>query len=463
MTIETDYLIIGAGVSGLAFADEMLTRSDATMTLVDRRSAPGGHWNDAYSFVKLHQPSVLYGVESTSMGRDRLDTSGPNAGFMELAEYPEIVNYLHSLMRDRLLASGRVRFLPNREVMEDGRVRHLLSGQIETVKVNRKIVDASWYTNPVPSTTKPKFEFSADVVVVAPNALPRRVTQHTHFTVIGSGKTGIDTVVWLVENGVPTDRIRWILGREAWYLNRAYTQPGDAFFETTFSSFVDQRRALAEATDAKDYALRMEACGAWLRLNPDIHPDVYHAATVSEGERDMLNSVSDQIRMGHVTAIEPGRVTLQRGEIEAEPDTLYIACTATALPPAPIKPVFEDGRITIQMIRSPQIPFSAALIAYLEAELDTDEERNSLTTPLPLPDTVSDFIRSLWVDMLNRYACAKHPKVRAWVNQSRLDGFSKIAAGVAEDDVQRLALLQDVKEASIAAAGNMGALMERLD
>jgi len=98
------------------------------MVLVDRCSAPGGHWNDAYSFVRLHQPSVVYGAESTPLGRERLEASRPNAGFMELAEGPEILNYLHTLMRERLLESGRVTFLPNREVTDDNRVRHLRSG-----------------------------------------------------------------------------------------------------------------------------------------------------------------------------------------------------------------------------------------------------------------------------------------------------------------------------------------------
>ncbi len=463
MSLETDYLIIGAGVSGLAFADELLSRSDATMTLVDKRCAPGGHWNDAYSFVKLHQPSVFYGVESTPMGRDRLETTGPNAGFMELAEGPEILNYFHALMRDRLLESGRVRFVPNSEVLGDGGIRHLLSGDHQKIKVRRKTVDASWYTNAVPRTQTPRFLAAPEVAVCPPNELPPLAGRFERFTVIGSGKTGMDAVVWLLENGVPPDRIRWILGRDAWFLNRAYTQPGDAFFEDTFSNFAAQRRALAEASDVRDFALRLEACGAWLRLDPDIHPDVFHAATVSEGELAQLRRITDTARLGHVTHIHPDQVQLERGEIPADPDTLYIACTATALPPRPVRPVFEGERITLQMVRFPQIPFSAALCAFLEAELDSDEERNALAAPLPLPDTVSDYVRALMPDMMNRYACAKHPKVREWVSRSRLDGYSRIAAAVSPDDDRRRAILDEVKSASMAGAANLGALMQSLD
>ena len=42
--IETDYLLIGAGAMGLAFADTLLTElPDATITIVDRHAKPGGH------------------------------------------------------------------------------------------------------------------------------------------------------------------------------------------------------------------------------------------------------------------------------------------------------------------------------------------------------------------------------------------------------------------------------------
>ena len=53
--IETDYLVVGAGATGMIFVDEMLTHSDARFVIVDRRFRPGGHWNDAYPFVRLHR------------------------------------------------------------------------------------------------------------------------------------------------------------------------------------------------------------------------------------------------------------------------------------------------------------------------------------------------------------------------------------------------------------------------
>ena len=52
---ETDYLVVGAGAMGVAFTDALIDHADVYVTLVDRRHAAGGHWQDAYPFVQLHQ------------------------------------------------------------------------------------------------------------------------------------------------------------------------------------------------------------------------------------------------------------------------------------------------------------------------------------------------------------------------------------------------------------------------
>ena len=56
--IQTDYLVVGAGATAMSFVDTLLSETDADVTMVDRRYRPGGHWNDAYPFVRLHQPSA---------------------------------------------------------------------------------------------------------------------------------------------------------------------------------------------------------------------------------------------------------------------------------------------------------------------------------------------------------------------------------------------------------------------
>jgi hypothetical protein len=113
----------------MAFADSVLTETDATMVIVDRHDRPGGHWNDAYPFVRLHQPSSFYGVNSTPLGSGHIDEVGLNAGFHELAAGQEVVSHFDLVMRQRFLPSGRVRYFPMSEVGDDRTVTSLLSGE----------------------------------------------------------------------------------------------------------------------------------------------------------------------------------------------------------------------------------------------------------------------------------------------------------------------------------------------
>jgi choline dehydrogenase-like flavoprotein len=91
--IDTDYLVVGAGAAGMTFADALITDSDADVVMVDRRHRPGGHWNNAYPFVRLHEPSALYGINSRILGGDAIDETGPNAGFYERATAAQICDY----------------------------------------------------------------------------------------------------------------------------------------------------------------------------------------------------------------------------------------------------------------------------------------------------------------------------------------------------------------------------------
>ena len=111
--IETDYLVIGAGAAGMSFTDALIDAvQDCDIVVVDRRHAPGGHWNDAYPFVRLHQPAACYGANSRPLGNDQLDESGSNAGLYQQADGVQICDYFRRLMDEHHLASGQVRFFP---------------------------------------------------------------------------------------------------------------------------------------------------------------------------------------------------------------------------------------------------------------------------------------------------------------------------------------------------------------
>src|SRR5687768_8517800 len=99
--LEADYLVVGAGAMGMAFTDALVDHADVRVVMVDRRHDVGGHWLEAYPFVRLHQSAAFYGVPSTLLGGGKLQDSGPEAGLQERANQSEITAY-YARMLDRM-------------------------------------------------------------------------------------------------------------------------------------------------------------------------------------------------------------------------------------------------------------------------------------------------------------------------------------------------------------------------
>src|SRR3954451_9757623 len=116
-TIEADYLVVGAGAMGMAFTDTLITESEARVVIVDRACQPGGHWTTAYPFVRLHQPSAYYGVNSRALGHNTIDSTGLNKGFFELAAGAEVCSYFDAVMQQQLLPTGQVSYFPLSEYL----------------------------------------------------------------------------------------------------------------------------------------------------------------------------------------------------------------------------------------------------------------------------------------------------------------------------------------------------------
>ncbi len=201
--LQTDYQVVGSGAVGMAFADILLSETDATITIVDKYQKPGGHWNVAYPFVTLHQPSSFYGVSSKELSKGRKDTIGLNRGLGELASGAEVFAYFGEVMQQQFLPSGRVQYFPMCDYRGDGRFVSMTSGEEFEVTVNRKIVDATHLKTSVPSTHTPNFHIEPGVSFMPLNDLPKVTAPPAGYTIIGGGKTGIDACLWLLENLKP--------------------------------------------------------------------------------------------------------------------------------------------------------------------------------------------------------------------------------------------------------------------
>jgi hypothetical protein len=465
LALQTDYLVKGCGATAMAFVDVMLKETDAHFILVDRRAAPGGHWNDAYPFVRLHQPSACYGVASRTLGHGRTDSTGFNQGLLELASGFEVTDYFHQLMRDTFQASGRVSFHPMSELEgEPGSgtyaIRSLLSGATQTVQVRKRLVDATMTHTSIPLTHTRKFTVADGVTCVPPNDLTRLAPGWKHFTVLGAGKTAIDSALCLLANGAPPENITWVLPRDPWMLNRAITQPGLAHFEQAIGGMARQFEIFATAGSVRDLCLQMEATGRWMRLDSNVWPTMFHGATVTQLEMEKLRGINNIVRLGRVQHIDTHRMQLERGEQPAHPKTLYVDCTARALEISSAREdaaqlVFEDALVRLHMIRLYQPTFSAALIAHIEATVDDDTAKRQLCQPTHMTDTVEDYLQVMAVTLRNQAAWNTLPALRSWIHTCRLDMFGQTMAQVAKDDAPRREVLARLAAATGPALQNL--------
>ncbi|GGF38402.1 NAD(P)/FAD-dependent oxidoreductase [Williamsia phyllosphaerae] len=422
MSIDVDYLVIGAGAMGMAFVDVILTETDATVALVDRYDRPGGHWTLAYPYVRLHQPSAFYGINSRRLGVDRVDTVGPNSGHYELASGAEVVAYFDQIISQQFLPTGRFHYLPMSESTDDGVVTSVLTGARQEVRA-RTVVDATYSRVTVPSMRAPAFPVSPEVRWMAPNELPEITRPADGYVVVGAGKTGIDACLWLLGRGVEPDDIRWVVPRDSWLLDRKNIQPVEGFFDSTVGGYALQLEASAEAESVDDLFDRLEATGQLLRVDPQIRPTMYRCATVSVAELHELRRITGVIRLGRVRSVDDDTIHLDDGDVETTVNTVHIDCTADGLQRRPETPVFADNRITLQSIRTCQQVFSAALIAHIEASGSDDEHKNSLCAVIAHPDSDIDWLRTTLANTRSLTRWAREPGLGEWLEASRLNSM----------------------------------------
>ncbi len=402
-SIETDYLVIGAGAMGMAFIDVLLKEDrKADVVVVDRHPAPGGHWNDAYPFVTLHQPAAFYGVSSAPLG----------SGGTDLASLPEIIAYYREAMRG-YEGTGRVRFL-SMSTYEDGVVTSILNPDRQTrVRARRRIVDASYYKVQVPSIAKPAYDVDEDVELIPPNGLVRLTDAHDHYVVVGAGKTGIDAALFLMNRGVSPDSMTWIMPNDSWFWDREKLPPA-----TIMRELVGMQEVAADHDSPDEMFDALEERQIVFRLDPDVRPTKWKCATVSRPELAQLVQLAHVVRLGRVERISRGRIDMVLGRHDVPERSLFIDCTANGLASKEPRPIFAPGVLTLQSVFMCQQVFSAALIARLEAARLTDAQRNRFVTPVPHPEVVGDLPSLLLASAQNMIRC--HLRLPWWLRRNRL-------------------------------------------
>jgi hypothetical protein len=420
---------------GLAFTDALIDHANVRVALIDRRHGVGGHWLEAYPFVRLHQASAFYGVASTMLGGNRVQRHGPEAGLHERASVSEICAYYGSVLTERLLASGQLEHFPGCEYLGDRTFGSRISGKTFIVPDHCKVVDAHYLAPDIPAETPPPFVHGSNVLT--PNGLVRLDAAASQYVVVGSGKTATDTCLWLLNRGVDPDALCWIRPREPWMLNRAVVQPDP----TVFLGMVGDLLEAATAPSLEAFFLRLEEAGIMLRLDPSVIPTMAKAPTLAQWELDGLRTVENVVRLGHVVRADPGRLELTEGGIGIAADAVVVHCAASGLKSPGIRPIWGPDVITLQPIRAGFPCFGAALAGYVEATRSLDADKNRLCPPTPYANTMREWARMNLLGMQASASFNSEPDIFAWantlsLNPSRVPAEQAEAARDAQDRVR---------------------------
>ncbi len=393
--LTCDYLVVGAGAASIAFIDTLLTEQPLSkIILVDKNPSPGGHWVHAYGFVRLHQPSLLYGVASR-----QLEGSWLNLVIRKLtlpwqhrASKDEILKYYDSFIQDKISA-GQVQYFPNcqynfsgEELMttHPGAEREheysfsSLDGSHQClVKVKNKLINGILGECIIPSLNPVNFPVDEGIHMLTPNQIfdwhQQKLNNYRekHFVVLGCGKTAMDTVVYLQQSmKVKPAQISWVIPNDVWMLLREGSANPWAWPKALLKSDHNEREA----------SLALERAGGFVRLDPNIEPTRFRFPVVGMDEIKLMRRVQDIIRQGRVTAIkkEGNRsVIVHFGENsqpwlprESDPENLvFIHCTC----PGPdngntnFDLFASDHQLNLNLLFAPPVPISMSVLAYLES------------------------------------------------------------------------------------------------
>jgi hypothetical protein len=452
--VDVDYLVIGAGATGMAFADSLIDHADVRVALVDRRHAAGGHWLAAYPFVRLHQASTFYGVASTVLGGGRLQEDGPEAGLHERADQAKICSYYGDLLSHRMLASGRVEFYAGCDYLGERTFVSRISGQMFEVPERCRIVDARYLSPDIPAESVPRFGVSDGARVIPVNDLARLEEAPSQFVIVGSGKTATDACVWLLARGVDPDAICWVRPRDPWMLNRALIQPDPAIY---LGMVADMMAAAASAASLDQLFLRLEELDIMQRIDRSVTPTMAKAPTLGRWELDELRTIENVVRLGHIRTAARGRIDLAEGSVGIADDAVVVDCAADGLKRPRRVPIWGPDAITLQPIRAGFPCFGAALAGYVEATRD-DDVKNRLCPPSSFGNTLTDWATMNVMGMRNAAAFGAEPDIKEWsdgvaLNPARIpldypgspaldDALARLQAN-ASSGIERLAQLSE--------------------
>ena len=136
-----------------------------------------------------------------------------------------------------------------------------------------------------------------------------------------------------------------------------------------------------------------------------------------------------QVRQGRIEKITEKEIIFANGHvIPAEPETLYIDCSAASTSFGHPKVIFSGDTINLQMVVLPQPCYSASIIAALELKYPEDEEKKNQVIPIGInhEKAMQWGLEAYWI--MTRDQTLNGPVIGKllglnWMRQSRLSAM----------------------------------------
>jgi hypothetical protein len=146
-----------------------------------------------------------------------------------------------------------------------------------------------------------------------------------------------------------------------------------------------------------------------------------------------LRGIERVVRLGHIRRVEPGRIELTEGDAQIDRDAAVIHCAAAGLRYPRLIPIWDQRTITIQPVRAGFPCLAAALIGYVEATREDDDEKNRICPPSPLSDTPTDWALMQALGGRASLAFSAEPDIKEWASSVALNP-ARVPPGQPVDD-----------------------------
>jgi len=251
-----------------------------------------------------------------------------------------MLEYYQTVLQD-LIDTGRVRFF--QESSYFNKMIRSVTGKVWSVKA-KKTVWANRGEVPSKSPLPLPCLQGAGVNVCSPDD-PSVLSHAPEYLVVGAGRSAVEALLWLLKKGIDPETITWILPHESFW----------------------HRERMPPATPSGKVRKTVQPQA--------LQSSKFQCAALSKKERKDLGLVTNIVRLGLVMGAEPGRLLLERGQVPLQTGAVVLDCSESLQDHKEV-PIWQPGKLVLQCLSNCKRAKSAALIAAIELQPGTDEEKN---------------------------------------------------------------------------------------